>query len=525
MNTSAWSTCRELLERDNSPYLSAHVLMIQETKLRSPEDIQSARAFLSAVGFTQALFGPALLTESAGLSGGVCLAVKSGCDIGVAPLRQAIPSHLQHRVIGAVLEAPGLVPHAAASMYSVPRIGLTGANLELLGWAATTQDEEQLPVLIGGDFNYEPPSLEASDFSSRSGLQPLAPAEPTHIKRDSRRVLDWFLVSEPLRRLVDSVVTLSSAPLAPHRPVRMQIQLDQEAKVPILVTPQKLPRHCPVGPLQEVPPWTDLEALTDGLRQSLEAAHSDSPSSLPQFQSSLDMVYDQLVRATESAVARLTDTTLSHPGTRALPPRVKWVSVKHQCRTARKSWRSHVRPLVWLQNSIDNLYRAISHSVKNGVLMEHVEFCQRPDEFLVNPQLSALYAKCETVFLALLSDERQGYVDRDLSLHVIDHLSTQIREQLSRERGQAHQSARQAWRQWVKEAMSKGVGWAHRWSKPTQPWQPAQVLHNGKMSGRPSVLLAAETSRLEGLWRCSANPQPPVPPASLSAQLPPPLSQ
>jgi hypothetical protein len=68
--------------------------------------------------------------------------------------------------------------------------------------------------------------------------------------------------------------------------------------------------------------------------------------------------------------------------------------------------------------------------------------------------------------------------------------------------------------------MAKGIGWAHRWSKPREPWKPTPVFHDGVWSGRPSVLLAAETKRLETLWQCAPDPPPLDPPASLDHQLP-----
>ncbi len=140
MNTTHWSTCRELLATPGSPYLSATVLLVQETKLRQAEEISAAKAFLASIGFGHALFDPALLSEQQGLPGGVLIAVRSDSDIGVTSLRQAVPVHLQHRALGAVIEAPGTCKHVVASLYSVPRLGISGTNVELLGWAAATQD-------------------------------------------------------------------------------------------------------------------------------------------------------------------------------------------------------------------------------------------------------------------------------------------------------------------------------------------------------------------------------------------------
>ncbi len=137
-------------------------------------------------------------------------------------------------------------------MYSVPGIGLQGHNIELLGLVAEVQEATKLPVVVGGDYNYTPSALAGTDYVSRSGIQPAAPADPTHIKRESKRVLDWFLLPEPLTRLTVSIQTHSAAQSAPHRPVQLTLQLSQSARLPVLVTPQRLPRQKPFGPSREV---------------------------------------------------------------------------------------------------------------------------------------------------------------------------------------------------------------------------------------------------------------------------------
>ncbi len=62
MNTSAWSTCKELLQLSDNQYVSGTCLLLQETKLQDAEDIRSAQNFLSSLGY-QSVFGPAHTTE------------------------------------------------------------------------------------------------------------------------------------------------------------------------------------------------------------------------------------------------------------------------------------------------------------------------------------------------------------------------------------------------------------------------------------------------------------------------------
>ncbi len=296
-----------------------------------------------------------------------------------------------------------------------------------------------------------------------------------------------------MARLVMEVTTHSTASLSPHRPVHLTVQLAEATLLPVLTTAQKLPRTRPFGPSLAVPQWTELAAQMQALRQALGAEHSTEQSRPGRFRGTLGSLYHQFVCSTESAVARLTDTTVHRPGARALPPRIKWVSARHQLKTCRRSWRSLTRPVTWLHNRLLGLHRAISTHAKNGILQEHADLSQRPDEF-VTTHLSGFFDKCETVYLAILTDESQGYLDRDLALFVVDHLLSQVGDLLQTERSQAQYSSKKAWKEWVQLTMSKGIGWAHRWSKPPTEWQPQETFHAGQGSGRPSYLLAMETA-------------------------------
>ncbi len=190
-------------------------------------------------------------------------------DIGVQPLPIPVPQQLRHRVTGVIVDSPGLVKHILLSVYAVPRLGLQGDNVRLLGWIAELQDAAQLPLVSGGDFNFEPLRLADTDYTFRSGISAVAPSGPTYFTKGSQRTLDWFLVSEVFTRLIQNASVHTAAQLSPHRPVSVQIQLSESTKIPVLTMPQRLPRRRPFGPAPELPPWDDLQALASALEASL----------------------------------------------------------------------------------------------------------------------------------------------------------------------------------------------------------------------------------------------------------------
>eukprot|EP00959_Pyramimonas_sp_CCMP1952_P407190 8533951-Pyramimonas_sp.AAC.1 len=57
--------------------------------------------------------------------------------------------------------------------------------------------------------------------------------------------------------------------------------------------------------------------------------------------------------------------------------------------------------------------------------------------------------------------------------------------------------------------MSRGVGWAHRWTSKLTSWQPQKVwrLELQTFPGRPSELLQSEATRLAGLWQAAPQEQ------------------
>ena len=51
------------------------------------------------------------------------------------------------------------------------------------------------------------------------------------------------------------------------------------------------------------------------------------------------------------------------------------------------------------------------------------------------------------------------------------------------------------WRDCVQSSMKGEVGWAHRWTKKLEAWQPVSVKHRQRYSGRPQHILQVEADR------------------------------
>ena len=140
----------------------------------------------------------------------------------------------------------------------------------------------------------------------------------------------------------------------------------------------------------------------------------------------------------------------------------------------------------------------------------HLDLISPPASIDMVADCQALVTSVRTCIQAALLDATRGAPDFKLIAKVFDDLDSEISKALDREISRDRLDDRKSWKLWVKETMSKGVGWAHRWSSRLTSWQPTRVwsLEKARWSGRPIDLLEAEQKRLSNLWH--AVPQEPV---------------
>ncbi len=113
----------------------------------------------------------------------------------------------------------GIPDFLLVNVYLQAAVGLNQLNKTILATVAMWQEEARLPVLAGGDFNIPAARLQASDYVVGSGMEIIAPREPTYRTTKSRSTIDYYLVPKGLGEQVQSCHTLSVFPLRPHSPV------------------------------------------------------------------------------------------------------------------------------------------------------------------------------------------------------------------------------------------------------------------------------------------------------------------
>ncbi len=206
MNINSWKPFRDKWTTEGMPQglQTAQVICIQEHKLQSDTDCDDATEWCAARGF-HAVFKPSGMSASGRASGGVAILVAQRGDVGITEPAVQLLEDETPRIMALQLAMPGLDPTIIVSAYFEAAIGLSELNRRLLAKLAIWQQEFNLQVLAGGDFNINAEQLRSSrECWERSRLQMIATSEPTYTTADAASTIDYFVVSSTL---VDQVTT------------------------------------------------------------------------------------------------------------------------------------------------------------------------------------------------------------------------------------------------------------------------------------------------------------------------------
>ena len=163
----------------------------------------------------------------------------------------------------------------------------------------------------------------------------------------------------------------------------------------------------------------------------------------------------------------------------------------------------------WLRNVLLDVRRGVGDESVHELFQAQADLAHPPASLEQSAEFSALHRSVCTCVQATILDVSRGSLDFKLVATIFDDLDKEVSGALDREIARDRRDEKVSWNNCVKEAMSKGVGWAHRWSNRLTSWQPHQVWKHklSRWSGRPVDLLEAEQERLSTLWQ--AAPQEP----------------
>eukprot|EP00959_Pyramimonas_sp_CCMP1952_P301658 6311779-Pyramimonas_sp.AAC.1 len=83
-------------------------------------------------------------------------------------------------------------------------------------------------------------------------------------------------------------------------------------------------------------------------------------------------------------------------------------------------------------------------------------------------------------------DVREGRFDMGIVSRALDTFTEQLNQAINQEKALTKSMSTVAWKEWVKQAMGQGTGWAHRWSKIREFWRPVDTGGDILQSTKPT---------------------------------------
>ena len=108
------------------------------------------------------------------------------------------------------------------SVYLHVGMGLAGPNMDILTALAKELVNSKRLFVVQGDWNCQPQELERAGWPGLVGGTLVYVNEAT-CHGESSCTLDFFVVSNAMRGLVDGAFCVQEAPCSPHRPVGLSL--------------------------------------------------------------------------------------------------------------------------------------------------------------------------------------------------------------------------------------------------------------------------------------------------------------
>ena len=152
VNVTSWAAGQEYLTAT-----PANLVCMQEHKLADMTDIDGAARWADTQGWTS-IWSAAKITLKGGHSGGVAVFARRGIGIRDG----GIVTDEEHRLLSAIIEAPGAPKFDLTSSYFRTGTGMTGTNASLMADLVQHRATTKRPGIVAGDFNNDAGTVAAS---------------------------------------------------------------------------------------------------------------------------------------------------------------------------------------------------------------------------------------------------------------------------------------------------------------------------------------------------------------------------
>ncbi len=226
INGTAWSSLAEYVQGSSG----VDVFLMQETHL-PPSRVKAEEDWCKARRLRGTL-SAATPSGEGGWRGGAGIAARDAYGMTLVPGMKR-SELVEGRVV--LVHLGGLVRggYGLATVYLWTSEGMSARNLAILDALGAALRGLGIPFVVGGDWNVGPEVLEATGWAERLRAKIVAPQDvtfvPTATLGDGESApaqgsrLDYFVVSEMLVPLVQSVRVVETELIAQHKPVRLAL--------------------------------------------------------------------------------------------------------------------------------------------------------------------------------------------------------------------------------------------------------------------------------------------------------------
>ena len=257
-NVTSWVRADVLLTDCLEWRRKPDVVLFQEL-CRDAEQLKAIEAGL-VMRRWQSAMRPAVRTADDGLSAGVGVVSRlSGvlADYPTADIEKKHPGRCVFTMWSGVL-AEGIL---VVSLYAYTGPHAVAKNADLLELLAKEISAIKVPFVVGGDWNMSPEDLSRTGFPTRLKATVVSPAAPTYVAGAAATTLDYFIVADCLRPMVEEVLVHEGSGVKKHRPV--ELVLAGRVRAERVLTLAKPPLRPAVAPRTCMPDPTRGRRLED----------------------------------------------------------------------------------------------------------------------------------------------------------------------------------------------------------------------------------------------------------------------
>ncbi len=353
VNATGWGSLKRRMRST-----TGHVILAQETWVRA-DRVAACSAWARRHGW-KTVWNPAVEGNGGGTSAGTMIAVREQLGLRLPPVGHHIwvPGH----VSAAVLDARGYRPICLVSCYFKHGIGMKGDNVKFVSiiQSNVTALGEGWQYATGGDFNMTAAELQKSglDFALAATVAEPLTARGTCRTRTTGRVIDYFVLSPGLARVLSSVKALEATGVKTHTPVQLSLKGSATAfRSLYLRPPPRIPHERLYGPL---PPPLSWEPALLAARAAVEAASGGDARRAAEL---IDEAYRVWAGAAETELGDVTGCALPKRGLRASRPKLVWRSVLGDVKPESDGHYPAVAVTAWLRGAAGELVRLAQEAV------------------------------------------------------------------------------------------------------------------------------------------------------------------